>query len=78
MKANSVLFPLTNPSERLDKVRRLAASASACQKSKATADCGLGPVFIWGISAHSNAASRQRIKRETLKTRRLQHHLQAT
>ena len=31
MKENSVIFPLTNPSERLDKGRSLAASESACR-----------------------------------------------
>ena len=37
MKPNSVFFPLTNPSERLDKGRSLAASESACRNPKTTA-----------------------------------------
>ncbi|MCX7340278.1 MAG: hypothetical protein NT037_07100 [Hyphomicrobiales bacterium] len=41
MKANSVFFPLTNPSPRLDKGRRLAASESACRNLKTTAALAL-------------------------------------
>jgi hypothetical protein len=29
---------------------RLAASASACQKTKTTTNCGPGAAFIWGMS----------------------------
>ena len=34
MKENSVIFPLTNPSQPPDKGRRLATSARPCQKSQ--------------------------------------------
>jgi hypothetical protein len=41
MKANSVIFPLTNPSQPPDKGRRLATSARPCQKSQIRADFAL-------------------------------------
>ena len=41
MKANSVIFPLTNPSQPPDKGRRLATSARPCQKSQIRAEFAL-------------------------------------
>lgn len=41
MKANSVIFPLTNPSQPLEKGRRLTTSALPYQKSQIRADFGL-------------------------------------
>jgi hypothetical protein len=40
MKENSAFFPLTNPSERPDKGRRLAASEPACQNPAVEANFG--------------------------------------
>jgi hypothetical protein len=41
MKANSVIFPLTNPSQPPEKGRRLTTSARPCQKSQIRADFAL-------------------------------------
>ena len=54
MKPNSVFFPLTNPSERLDKGRSLAASESACQNPKTTA--------VLALIRHSSGGCRFRCR----------------
>ncbi|MCZ8321791.1 MAG: hypothetical protein O9296_09440 [Novosphingobium sp.] len=51
MKENSVFFPLTNPSQRLDKGRRLAGVGTRLSKSQNNSSFGLNQAFIWGMSA---------------------------
>ena len=49
MKANSVIFPLTNPSERPDKGRRLADVGIGLSKITKPGRSRLNPAFIWGM-----------------------------
>jgi hypothetical protein len=50
MKENSVFFPLTNPSQRLDQGRRLAGVGTRLPKSQNNGSFGLNQAFIWRMS----------------------------
>ena len=64
MKENSVIFPLTNPSQRLHKGRMLAGVGTRLSKSRNNGSFGPNKAFIWGmlvsfaLTAPSQSASR--------------------
>lgn len=57
------VFPLTSPSQRLDKGRRLAGVGNRLSKSQNNGNFGLDPAFIWGMSVYSPQAATLRASR---------------